>query len=383
MESRTLSGREVRALLTNARVEGKHEVKGYAFVREYGERSFKQLSPDGAEATWSANGNQVCIRWKSQSKNLCRSVRTNDRGDYWKVLIKRRGGTKTVVSYSKITDLETGADRRVFGNPLIIVMRLVFSRAGWVVMIGLLIVYAWWKGQQPTPIVIAGKSYLPDELLALPIDELEAHFQTLLGAKSYSDARRVFEIMRTAVGSHSQSWSRIWTHVAALPDGDAIAALSHLLQAPAIFPKSLLDSVKEDSRAVYLIGRGYSTWAESVRRLHDATDFNRAREGGMLFLDYLREDSGAPVPDPSKEAEAEKAAETVGSAVQDGVQLKDPSKVEAGKKDSESKIVITKGDLALDYVALAAGAYETVMYLQHDPPAYTSSSSSYSGGGGG
>lgn len=379
MESRRLSPAEIRALLTNARVEGKHEVRGYTFVREYREGTFKQLSPDGAEATWKVSGNRVCIKWKGDSNLLCRFVMTNDRGDYWKVLQKRRGGDKTVVTYSAITDLDTGADRRVFGNPLTIVMRLVFSPAGWVVMIGLLLVYAWWKGNQPTPIVIGGKSYLPEELQALPIDELDAHFLTLLQAKNYSDARRLFEIMRASVGSHSQSWSRIWVHVAALSDGDAIIVLSHLLQAPAIFPKSLLDSVKEDPRAVYLIGRGYTTWAEAVRRLRDATDFNRAREGGMLFLDYLRADSGAPLPDPSKETEGSDAVGT--PVVQDGISLVDPSKA-GDESDSDSKIVITKDDLSQDYVALAAGAYETVMYLQHDPPVYTSSSSSYSGGGG-
>ncbi len=366
MDTRQLSGAEIRALLTNARVEGKHR-----------ERTFKQVSPDGAEAAWSTSGQRVCVHWKTGNRgNLCRTVLTNDRGDYWKVLHKRKGGTKTVVTYSRITDLETGADRMVKGSLPVIVMRIVFSPPGWGLVLGLLFLYALWRSKQPTPIKVGDRSYLPEELQALPIAEVDAIFKELLVAMHYGDARRVFEIMRLQSGSLTPAWARIWKPISALSDADAYNVLGRILQAenPEIFPKSLLDMVKDDPRAVYLIGRGYSLWAEDVRRTHDAAAFSKAREGGMLFLDYLREDSGAPVPDPSKEAED---AASVGAPVADGVSLQDPSQAGEG---SDPKIVITKEDLSGDYVAMAAGAYETVMYLQHDPPAYVASGSS--GGGG-
>lgn len=384
MDSRRLSGPEIRALLTDARVEGKHELEGYHFVREYREKTFEQKT-DGRRGDWSVSGSRVCIRWEGSGRSyLCRYIVTNDRGDYWKVLQKRKGGDKRVVTYSAITDLQTGSDRRVMGSPLIIVMRIVFSPMGWGVMIGAFLIYGWWRGSQPTPITVGGKSYTPKDLEELPLDELEGLFVKLVDTQQHRDARRMFEIMRLSAGSHSGAWTRIWKHVAALPDATAITLLSQLLQAenPAIFPSSLLDSVKEDPRAVYLIGRGYTLWAESVRRTHDATGFAKARGGGMVFLDHLRENSGAPVPDPAKEA-AEPSGETVGSPVEGASAEEksaedDPNTIDVTSVGTE--VAVTKDDGTLDYVAMAAGAYETVMYLQHDPPAYVASGSS--GGGG-
>ncbi|MBL4846240.1 MAG: hypothetical protein JKY65_11985 [Planctomycetes bacterium] len=369
MDSRALSGPEIRNLLGGAKVEGRHEIRGYSFVREYDETTFTQIRPDGAQATWRVTGNQVCIQWNGKGRNLCRSIRTNDRGDYWKV----RGGTKTVVTYTRIVDKATGVDRAVSGSPPVILMRLVFSPMGWFVLIASTIAYLVWKGSRPIPIVAGGQSYLPEELGVLPVKQVDAFMATALAEDGFETAYRVFEVMLAQSGTFTRSWERMWSVVGLLADEDAVRALAQILQASILFPKSLLETVSGDDRTVYLIGKGYGARAELLRRTHDATGFTTARESSMLFLDTLRPIPGAPVPEPT-EATAEPAPtdqKLVGDAV-DEISLVSPG-IGKGQPEAASG----------RYQALANSAYETIMYLKHEPPPVVrSSSSSYSGGGG-
>ena len=100
---RKLKSSEITRFLSESQVTGYHELHGYAFERTYyTDGTFEQQRrgrPDQTElGQWWVQRNDICIRWDVESRNLCRTIHTNDRGDYWKQMIRRNGDRATVLT---------------------------------------------------------------------------------------------------------------------------------------------------------------------------------------------------------------------------------------------------------------------------------------------
>ena len=100
---RALSGAEIRGLFSGNTVTGQHHKKGYSFESYYEPagsfRSYQGGARTPTPGRWWISGNQICIRWEHEQRNLCRTVRTDDNGRYWKVLVKRNGQRVNIVTF--------------------------------------------------------------------------------------------------------------------------------------------------------------------------------------------------------------------------------------------------------------------------------------------
>ena len=138
---RELSATEMAGLLSGSRVTGSHAVEGYTFVRHYKsdgtfiqEKSAKYPEREGKWNVVTGDKDQVCVVWSDQKKTLCRRILTDDKGRYWKVLRKRKGGDKTVVNYDSFTDAN-GKDRRVIPSEVDRYRRMLMGWRGIVLLI--------------------------------------------------------------------------------------------------------------------------------------------------------------------------------------------------------------------------------------------------------
>lgn len=108
-QKRTLSAHEVRALISGKTVKGHHDKKNYSFVRYYEPsgtfRSYQNGSKTPRRGKWSVNRNgDICIRWDGELQDLCRKIITDDKGRYWKVLIKPNGKQITIITFHSFVD---------------------------------------------------------------------------------------------------------------------------------------------------------------------------------------------------------------------------------------------------------------------------------------
>ncbi len=107
MGRRALSGDEVYDLFADKTVTGTHEQRGYDFVSYYSSSVFRSYQ-DGATTPrlgdWWLEGDLICISWHNDSDNLCRTIYTDDRGNYWKALDKSQGEPVPIVTYHSLTE---------------------------------------------------------------------------------------------------------------------------------------------------------------------------------------------------------------------------------------------------------------------------------------
>lgn len=109
-EGELLSAAEVRELFSEARVEGHHEKRGFAFRSVYLADGVFYSNREGEtaqrEGAWRVqeDGN-ICIRWKDDPEvpdEYCRRIARLDGGRYRKVLVKPGGKRVLIVSYERI-----------------------------------------------------------------------------------------------------------------------------------------------------------------------------------------------------------------------------------------------------------------------------------------
>ena len=107
------------------------------------------------EGRWKAEGRQICIRWTTPTpkgnKWLCRKLRTDDQGKYYKVVPRRKKKDKVVITYTSFKGPD-GKDRRKFvstGSKL-----WDFLNSGWGLgILGFGLLGLWWtiKGHKDDP----------------------------------------------------------------------------------------------------------------------------------------------------------------------------------------------------------------------------------------
>lgn len=104
-----LSASEVKTLFSGKTVVGMHQKYGYAF-RSYYEpagtfRSY-QTGKARAEAKprkgrwWVEDTGKICVRWADGNRDLCRTMVTDGKGHYWKILIKGNGKRIPIVRFN-------------------------------------------------------------------------------------------------------------------------------------------------------------------------------------------------------------------------------------------------------------------------------------------
>ncbi len=114
--ARQLPAEELRALYRGHSSEGRHELRGYSFKRYYAPDGRVLSQRDDAtpvqRGQWWIDGDQLCLRWETSGPNptpglrpevgadFCRRVLTDGHGHYWKLLERRDGQRRTVVSYT-------------------------------------------------------------------------------------------------------------------------------------------------------------------------------------------------------------------------------------------------------------------------------------------
>ncbi len=100
---RSMAGEEVRVLFTGSTVSGYHEKNGYDFVSYYESsvfRSYQDGSRTPRRGHWRVDSTgDICIRWQAENEDLCRTMFTDDRGNYWKVLVKADGAQIRIVTF--------------------------------------------------------------------------------------------------------------------------------------------------------------------------------------------------------------------------------------------------------------------------------------------
>jgi hypothetical protein len=114
----TLTGSEIRTLLNDSTVRGRHVLDNYNFERHYQPDGRFVQKPTGASLArlgeWKIKGSEICVRWMNPrsllgpQRWLCRKIKTDGRGRYWKVV---PGKSKVVVTYTSFSS-QTGKDRR-------------------------------------------------------------------------------------------------------------------------------------------------------------------------------------------------------------------------------------------------------------------------------
>jgi len=108
-DGRVLSGDEVRALFSGKTVKGYHEKKEYPFTSYYEPSGTFRSYQDGATVPrsgrwWVNDSGDICIQWKGEPQSFCRKMITNDKGDYWKVLVKSGGKRILIVTFESFVD---------------------------------------------------------------------------------------------------------------------------------------------------------------------------------------------------------------------------------------------------------------------------------------
>jgi hypothetical protein len=106
-DGRDLSGVEITALFADKTVEGHHERKHYDFRSYYsadGElRSYQGPKKTKRLASWRVKGNDICVRWKDQTEDLCRRMVEGPDGSYRKEKVRKNGTRLVVVTFKSFT----------------------------------------------------------------------------------------------------------------------------------------------------------------------------------------------------------------------------------------------------------------------------------------
>lgn len=99
---------EIVALFSGKTVRGHHERKNYDFKSYYeptGElRSHQGKDGKVREATWAVKSDEICITWKDDPEELCRTMVKAADGSYRKEKVKKNGDRLVVVTFESFTD---------------------------------------------------------------------------------------------------------------------------------------------------------------------------------------------------------------------------------------------------------------------------------------
>lgn len=360
--SRGLDSREIESLLTDASVEGVHHKDGYAFSRIYRADGTMVQTRHGATAqetaTWDArSGNKVCVTWDADGRELCRVVRTDDQGAYWKVLRKKNGDTMRIVTYSAIVDAETGQGRmRVLGP-------WTYRRVWLTQAPGLATIFATFLGSAFGLALLARGRDEPESLYnrlrrlrRLQVGDTRVRFGDLErmspGAlqawiQASGEAEEWIYVawgclaLHRVCDSDEAAWERLWTAVSGLDDAALETCLRRVVQV--LPPASIMaPRVRDNDRASWLLGRAWLAVAVAANK-KDPKVFERAKAEATVYVQGLR-DKAADGPEPISDARRESPA-------------------------------------AGDYLALAAQTLEGLLYLKYVAASSKRGGSGSMGGG--
>lgn len=107
-----LTGDEIKQLFTDATVQGHHQLHRYDFISYYSENEFRSYQNDAKDPRlgkwWVTDSGDICIRWKTGKKDLCRQMIIDNDGVYKKVQLGFLGQQKLIVTFGSF---EEGNDR--------------------------------------------------------------------------------------------------------------------------------------------------------------------------------------------------------------------------------------------------------------------------------
>lgn len=360
---RDLTGSEIKALFTGSTSTGYQDLYSYKFRRVYHANGTFESYSNGAttprKAHWWIAGNQECIRWDDQGRDLCRYIVTDDQGHYQKELVDHGGRRKLVVTYYSFVGPD-GRDRRVIAPDTgeyeigdytvdldaVLAIAVPLAIVGFI--FGLVLLFLLLRGKND-PISLrnrlrrrfstlraGGRSYRWGTIASGPPQVLDQFTRDSAADQQLMQVFWGFDLMqRQARGDSNAAWHRFWMCLSSLPDDTVVAAFGEVLHT-VVDPKALVQTFSEDLRFCYLMGKAYSTRAGASQR--DAAHFPQLKEGALACLGHVRERAGTPPPNltPAQGAPYRGA-----------------------------------WPAAVDYAALAAPAFETMMYMQLVAPTVT------------
>ena len=350
---RSLEGQELTTLFRDSTVRGVHEMDGYSFVRQYNrDGTFTQQfgKPSPASGRWHVSSSSICIRWDrphpKAGRQFCRSVRTDDEGNYWKELPHNN-----VVQYSSI--LSPDGQERMF-RPAASTRRWRWMKTwrGWLVGIGLgVFLYVLWRRYQAGFLMIGGIRYKKRDLRSFQVSELLTLLWTCVCEAA--DEQRDFilnELFLSSRHSQDQVHTAFFDFFRPYTD-EALSSLLAAAVGPLGEPQQVLCASNREVRFAYLVGKAN---ADEAVRYQSSSEylFDKYKADALEYLEHAR--SHVPPPNPELVA-----------------------------RNPYRENPYAKADKP-DYSVLVGAVYEAITYAKYTPPAASKrsySSSSYSGGG--
>lgn len=309
--SRPLSGDEIEVLLSGAEVQGRHTLHGYSFDRSYDpEGTFRQVRRGRTEpetARWWIHGDQICIRWDHEARDLCRTLRTDDRGALWKTMRKRNGETARVLTYTsvigpdgtdRLTPIPTAQYLRRWPTTLPGILSGV-GLVGLSLMLGVLVgvrgdnphslgnTLAWW-----IPWKIGGRWIWPPRLSSLDPTELDALTIAALIDREYVFVAWIVSLQRRRAPDEATAWGWLWRPMSTMEDGEIGVALRSLLH---VLPSAgtLLEAIEGNERAMWLLSRAFTERARQHQR-SNASRFESDKQSAITLLTPLHGREASP-----------------------------------------------------------------------------------------
>jgi hypothetical protein len=361
---RDLSGAEIKALISGSTSTGYQDLYSYSFRRVYDPAgTFKSINSNSTTprtGRWWISGNQECIRWDDQGQDLCRYIATDGQGHYKKELVDHGGRRKLVVTYYTFVGPDgrnrevissSGSDEYEIGDytfdlATVLAIAVPIVIVGFIFAFVLLILLLRGKNdpgslrnrlkRRFSTLKAGGQSYRWGTIASGPPQLLDQFTYGSAADKQFMQVFWAFDLMqKQARGDSNAAWRRLWMCLSSLPDDTIVEAFGAVLHT-VVDPKALVQAFSADLRFCYLMGKAYSAKAGTAQR--DAAHFPQLKEGALACLGHVRERAGAPPPDlaPAQGAPYRGA-----------------------------------WPAAVDYAALAAPAFETMMYMQLIAPAVT------------
>jgi len=366
---RDVTGQEIRELLGDSQVRGRHLRDNYSFVRNYhADGTFEQIEGPPGSGHWRVAGNQICVDWDPpypKGGDLCRRMKTDDDGLYWKEFDNAKNKTIRVVEYTSFTGAD-GRDLRRIPSASEYRRRWLSTWRGWTLgLIALVVVILLIRRFVKT-------KHVPDSLRNRVRRGL---FGIKAGDHAYSWGA-LFELGSAKLGDLigacvvDSKWVEIaWAAEAlfrpGMPRGEAIAALWRGIQpfddetaerAIVAAIKHLdetklnIDATEGNLRFAYLVGKAHASIASDASTKNELT-FGIHKDLALKHFEHVR--TRQPVPPTVSELSAHPFRPSPAPPTDD-----------AG------------------YARLVGPAYEAMMYMTFVAPQKSSrSSSSYSGGG--
>lgn len=369
--SRELPSDEIHELYSGATVRGRHLLDGYSFEREFDANgTFIQTHGPTGSGSWMVRYDSICISWDrghaKAGRQMCRAVRTDDKGRYWKVLVKRNGKEVKVVRYTAFTGPD-GADRRRIPGTVERWRRWMSTWRGLVVvaLLAVVLFFGLRRLVRTWDKPLSTRNRLRRRLFGVKAGDLKYSYGALQGL----DETRQLELLDACVrqsrwievywivevicnkATRQQGIATCWRCFAELDD---VMAERAVIAALPFFEddKVNIAATDGDSRCAYVIGKAFMTEASSLQRTDQLT-FERYKQISLAHFEHVRSKEPAPPPEVTAAADPYRGSPS------------EPSTAD-------------------NYAALVGPLYESMMYMNFIAPAKKSrsySSSGYSGGG--